>query len=369
MKFELVRNLKGNERLAKNVMNAENKMLLKEGSILNRAYINRLKENGVLYVYIDNLEEEIDNDINKSMQNVEKKANNINNIDVRIKSIKRNALDEMPGIFNSLLSKEPTAVKRSIAVMDRIVECIIDEGAVNTNLFELNKYDNYTYIHCIDTSMMAVYIAMKMRMRKQEIKKLGISSILHDIGKIKIPESILNKKENLTQDEFNEIKNHTIYGYSILRDAGIKDDLIIDGVLNHHERYDGKGYPFGLSDTQISDFGKIISICDVFTAISANRSYRSRYNPNEAYECIISGSGTKFDPKIVKHFRNCFAIYPLGCRVRLNNGIEGYVCRQNPSFPDRPVIIVKYNSETKIPIEEYEIDLLEKTNLVVKDVI
>lgn len=144
---------------------------------------------------------------------------------------------------------------------------------------------------------------------------------------------------------------------------------VIDGVFNHHERYDGSGYPRGLKGNEISQFGRIISICDVFTAVSANRSYRLRFKPNEAYELILSGSGSMFDPDFVDEFRNTFFIYPLGSCVRLSNGVEGYVVKQNKSFPDRPVIRVIYEKDKANSISPYEIDLLQHNDIIIEEVI
>lgn len=124
-----------------------------------------------------------------------------------------------------------------------------------------------------------------------------------------------------------------------------------------------------MTEDKISYWSKIVSVCDVYTAVSANRSYRPRFSPNEAYELVLSGANIMFDDKIVNAFRRTFAVYPLGCCVRLSNGTEGYVVKQNENFADKPIIRVLYDPVTKNPIQPYEIDLVEKINVVIESVV
>ncbi len=150
--------------------------------------------------------------------------------------------------------------------------------------------------------------------------------------------------------------------------TGLFSEDIIRGVAEHHERIDGKGYPYGLKDEEISTYGKIITVSDVFTAVSANRSYRMKFDPNEAYEFILAGMGTKFDSEVIKKFKENFAIYPLGCGVNLSNGVQGYVIKQNRNFPDRPIIRVVYDMHTNEPVQPYDIDLMKNKSLTIKAV-
>ena len=185
-------------------------------------------------------------------------------------------------------------------------------------------------------------------------------------------ETYINKKKvphKLTEEEFLEIKNHPIYGKEILVKNMYISDVVIDAVEQHHEKIDGSGYPYGLKGNQISKFGKVVCICDVYDAVSNDRSYRKKFSPNEAYELILGGSGSMFDEKIVMKFKETFAIYPLGSCVRLSNEVEGYVVRQNKGFPDRPVIRVLYDSETREPVQFYEIDLLEHLDIVIESIV
>jgi putative nucleotidyltransferase with HDIG domain len=351
MRFELVQNLKGEEILGKTIYNLEGKTLLKKGTRLKHGLINTLKVNGFYYVYVD--------DIN---------FDDIKN-DEKINNLKQMTIARIPDIFNGIINCDAESFNGLLKIIDDLAEYIVSEGNVNTNLYEINEYDNYTYIHCVDTSIMAMFLAFNLNLSTNQLKDIGRAAILHDIGKLKIAETIINKKGILSLKELIEIKKHPIYGYEMLVKAGLKNEYILQAVRQHHEHIDGTGYPDCIKDDKITKFAKIISICDVFTALSANRSYRSRFNPNEAYEYILSGANTLFDEAYVDKFKETFSIYPLGCCVKLSNGIEGFVISQNKNFPDRPIIRVTYDSLTKMYIPHYEIDLLSNINMTIVSVV
>jgi putative nucleotidyltransferase with HDIG domain len=351
MRFELVRNLKGVETLSRAILDSDGNVLLVPGTILTRSYINKLRRHGIFSVYV---KDSILEDIKQDQQILE---------------LKQTALKALPNIFRGLAMGSREAYYDSYHALRDLVDYIIEEGNIHTNLFEINKYDNYTYIHCVDTSIMAAFLGLSLNLDKDSLRTLGEAAILHDIGKLQISDKIIGKKGKLTSEEYEEIKKHPLYGFNMLNKAGINNEFVLFGVLQHHERIDGKGYPYGKGGQDISTYAKIISLCDVFTALSANRSYRDRFEPNEAYEYVLSNSGVMFCPNVVKKFREVFAIYPLGCCVKLSNGIEGYVIRQNKNFPDRPVIRVTYDFPSKKTISCFEIDLLEKLTLSITSVV
>lgn len=347
MRFELVRNLKGNEVLAKDLFDAYGKVLLSVGTVLNISQINRIRQNGYSYIYI--------------------KDENLDDIkyDNNVETLKQKTIRRLPNMFQSVINGNKESLKESFKTIYDLTDYIIKEADINTNLYEISKYDDYTYIHCVDTGIMSIILGRALKMNENDLKELGTSAMLHDIGKIVVPSELINKKGPLTPEEFEEVKKHTVYGYRILKSADMFSDNILEGVLEHHERVDGKGYPIGMKGDQINKFAKIISLCDVFTAISANRSYRSRFSPNEAYEFILSNVNSMFDEQIVDNFRKNFYIYPVGVRVRLSNKLEGYVIDQNTSFPDRPIIRVNNNYEgTKKNF--YDIDLLSNLTITIE---
>ncbi|ERI95648.1 HDIG domain protein [Clostridiales bacterium oral taxon 876 str. F0540] len=352
MRLEFIDRVKENEILGKNILTSDGKVLLRAGVKLNRRYMDKLKSLGVFFVYVE-----------------DDRLDDVMVEDNRLAELKQVTMKNMSRIMRNIHSCNKKEVKDSLDTVEDLVDYIIDMGDVNKSLYDIQTYDNYTFVHSLDTCIMASFLGISHGFREKDLKELAIGAILHDIGKTKISNKIITKSGPLTNDEFSEIKKHPIYGGEILRKNIRIPENAIKAVMQHHERIDGRGYPYNLVDNEISRFGKVVCVCDVYDAVSNDRVYRRKFSPNEAYELILSGSGTAFDNDVVRSFRETFAVYPLGCCVRLSNGVEGYVVRQNRNFPDRPVLRVLYESETKAPIPFYEIDLLEHTSIVIERIV
>ena len=351
MKFTFIKHVKENDVLAKTIFNDDGTILLSEGTRLSDYYINKLRENGVFCIYIKD---------DALFDIVE---------DTVFAELKETTINKLPNIFKDMVLCDEKSFKESITVVEDLVDYIIDTGSIGNNLYDVKTYDDYTYSHCVDTCIMSSFLGLSMNLGTRELKELGTAAILHDIGKIKISNDIINKNGSLTDEEFAEIKRHPLYGTEILSSSSLISNSVKSAIIQHHERIDGKGYPFGLKSDAICKYARIISVSDVYTALTTNRSYRKRFTPNEAYEYILSGADSSFDFDVVKSFIDTFAIYPLGCRVKLSNGIEGYVVKQNISLPARPIIRVIYDKDTKERIIPYEIDLISNLNVVVESVI
>lgn len=352
MRLEFIDRVSEDEVLGKNILTNDGKILLRAGVKITRRYVYKLKELGVFFVYVE--DERLEDVI------VE---------DVRLSELKQNTMRNMSKIMKNIHSCNKKHVKESLSIIEELVDYIISMGDINKSLYDIQTYDNYTFIHSLDTCIISSFLGLSAGFNEKELKDLAIGAILHDIGKLQISERIITKKGPLTEDEFNEIRKHPIYGKEMLSKNMQITDNAIKAVTQHHERIDGGGYPYNLRDNEISKYGKIVSICDVYDAVSNDRVYRKKFRPNEAYELILAGSGTAFDNGFVKIFRETFAVYPLGCCVRLSNSVEGYVIRQNRNFPDRPILRVLYDSKTRAPIQFYELNLLEYPNIIVESIV
>lgn len=352
MRLEFVDRIKESEVLGRNILTNDGKILLRSGVKLNHRYIEKLKELGVFFIYVE-----------------DDRLDDILTEDETLAELKQTTLKNMSRIMKNVYTCNSRGIKDSLNIVEDLVDYIISMGDVNTSLNDIRTYDNYTYVHSLDTCIMATFLGLSNGFNEKELKELAIGAILHDIGKVKIDNKIITKCGALTDEEFLEIRRHPIYGEEILSKNVRISDNAIKAVIQHHERIDGRGYPYKLVDKEISKFGKIVCICDVYDAVSNDRVYRKKFSPNEAYELILAGSGTAFDRSMVQNFRETFAVYPLSCCVRLSNSIEGYVIRQNSNFPDRPVIRILYDSKTKSPVPFFEIDLLEHPNLVIEAIV
>lgn len=166
----------------------------------------------------------------------------------------------------------------------------------------LNRYDKYTCEHSLGVATLSVAIGRYLDMPEKDLERLGICAIAHDFGKSMLPVQLINKPGKLTDEEYLIVKKHSRLGYEFFIDMSVEDSTILSGIVQHHEFWDGSGYPMGLKAHYISLFGRIICIADVFDALMSNRSYREALPILTALEIMDEGVGTKFDKEILNVF-------------------------------------------------------------------
>ena len=180
--------------------------------------------------------------------------------------------------------------------------------------------------------------------------------LLHDVGKMKVPDDVLNKPGRLTDEEFKIIQSHTEHGRDLLMAAGSDSARAVEAAWCHHERVDGSGYPRGLKGNEISRTAKIIAIVDAFDAMTAERCYKPSMSPTEALKIMYDSRGQHFDSDLVDQFIQTVGLYPPGTVVELIGGQAGLVIEANPNFKHLPKVIV-LRDQLKQPIEEQVVDL------------
>lgn len=175
------------------------------------------------------------------------------------------------------------------------------------------KHSNeYTAEHCLNVCVLAIAFGRHLRMEERDLHLLGLCGLLHDVGKMRIPEVILDKPGRLTEAEFAVMKGHTVAGHQLLQETTDQlHESALDVALNHHERPDGGGYPRGLVAREISEFSRIISIVDAYDAITSNRCYAPE-QPAEAQKIIFESRGAQFDEELALHFIQAIGPYPRG---------------------------------------------------------
>ena len=245
------------------------------------------------------------------------------------------------------------------AAVDSMVDSIFRNREALTSLSRLKSFDDYTFHHSVNVSVLALTLGRDLGMVKGELRRLGIGGMLHDVGKMRVPEAILNKQGRLTEEEFAIMKTHSLHGAKILMDAKGVPGECAAVALNHHERVNGAGYPRGLQGPAIGKFGLIAAIADVYDAITSDRVYQRGMSSHEALQRIYEWSKTDFHPIYVQKFIQCLGIYPTGSAVLLDTGEAGVVCRQNRSHLLRPWVRVVRSALGQPLTEAFEVDLSE----------
>lgn len=344
---------KPGDTIGESLLTQDGSIMLRQGAILTQRYIDKLTELGIGYIYI-----------------VDEMLSDIKAQDPKFLEIKTSVVKLLSKNFINLQYNDTKAKLGSMLnTVSDLVDYLLNHKDITSNhLTEIKTHDNYTYVHSLNTCVISLFFGVQMSFTRTMLEDLGAGSILHDIGKMKIPKNILNKTGRLTEEEFEIMKQHSLLGYNLVKDLKYVSDRAKKIVLQHHERVDGSGYPYGLESKKISRFAKLVALSDVYDAIVSDRVYRKGISGSEAYEFILGGAGSLFDWELVNLFKNNFSIYPLGVCVRLSNGIEGFVVRENKGFPDRPVIRVTYD-KNGLGLEPIEIDLLEKIDICIDKVL
>ncbi|SHI12747.1 HD-GYP domain, c-di-GMP phosphodiesterase class II (or its inactivated variant) [Sporobacter termitidis DSM 10068] len=256
--------------------------------------------------------------------------------------------------------------KAKIVGIMQQVDGIVDELLANrymmVNMIDLKCYDNYTYLHSVNVAVLSIVTGIAMGLDRDTLSRLGLSAILHDIGKVFINKKIINKPGILTPEEFEEVKKHSQLGYDYARNKFRLQSVIYTGIIDHHEKYDGSGYPNGKCGGEISLFGKIIAVADVYDALTSERPYRKAQSPSEAMEYVLGGVESIFDPRVSTIFIRKVAPYPIGTTVRLSNGYTAIVLENFEEVCMRPrVRVIKAGGEDVMP---FELNLMTDYNLL-----
>ncbi len=232
-------------------------------------------------------------------------------------------------------------------VVDAIMDSIVESPAAALALSDLAAADQYTHRHSVNVAALGLVLGREMMVKSGwtdwrgeqrfdnldgELAKLGMGLLLHDIGKMSIPSEILNKPAALDEEEWALIRTHPDAGAELLSAESISP-VVRNVVRQHHERWDGSGYPAGLVGRQISEFARITAVADVYDAMTSNRPYKTAMKPCEAVQVIGDGNGTAFDPDVVTAFRRIVFPYPVGTDVTLPDGRAGVVARSTPPSP------------------------------------
>jgi HD-GYP domain-containing protein (c-di-GMP phosphodiesterase class II) len=255
-------------------------------------------------------------------------------------------------------------IKDVSPLVDEIYESVSRNSSALLCLTQIKNKDNYTYMHSV--AVCALMISLGKQINYQgDFHQLGLAGLLHDVGKMAIPEDVLNKEGKLSEDEFNIVKNHPRGGFELLKESD-EDicDIALDVCLHHHERIDGKGYPDGLIAEEISLEAKMGAICDVYDAITSDRCYKKGWDPAESLKKMASWKKGHFDDSLFRAFVKTVGIYPSGTLLKLRSSRLAVVTEQSDKSLLAPKIKIFYSSTSKSIIPLKIVDLNSSSEMI-----
>lgn len=274
-----------------------------------------------------------------------------------------NAVSYTRGVINKIKSGEKVSIKKAKRVVESMVDLILEEEQLLLGMTAIKDYDEYTYHHSVNVSILSVALGQRIGLSKKALTELGLVALFHDIGKIEIPSEILNKPTSFTDDEWNIMKKHPFWGVrAILRLRGFDTTSIRAAIVafEHHMYHDFSGYPRTRKPFELDFYSKIISLADQYDGMTSSRIYsRIPMPPDRALSLMMERAGTQLDPILFKFFINMVGVFPVGTLVMLDTKELGLVYQSEAMFLDRPKVLVIINSKGE-RVDGYLVDLTEK---------
>ena len=316
-------NLEPGMKLANDIEYDYGGILLPAGTILDQKKITRIRKLNYKFVFVYNEDEET------IEENLEKTKN--------IENRYREDMDQMETMFKRI-RKEEKIEYNDVKEMTKEVTTLGDDQEMIDLLTKVRDTDEYTYSHLLNVGILAYMFGNWLNLSKDRCMKLTNAGLMHDLGKAKVPNEILNKPDKLTEEEYEKMKKHTIYGFEMARKVENISDETARGILTHHERYNGTGYPLRMKGKKIPLFGRILAIVDTFDAMTANRIYQPGCSPFDAIKLFREETFGEFDYDLLKIFLEKMPNYFINEKVILNDGKEAEVIFINPRHQDTPII-------------------------------
>ena len=326
-------------------------------------YIDLLKNYGVRYVFIESEEKQPEQTQAASAYKLKAPLQTLTDIkkdDIDflkyLKSIHLEYKNVLKNIFLHVKAGKSLQTLETKKMVKTYVDNYFRKPDLVINIVRLKDYDEYTFMHSLNVCVLSIALGSRIGFDADNLNVLGLGGLLHDIGKMKLDEKLINKRGIYTPEEYDIVKKHPIYSYEILKDNPEIPMGTLMAVLQHHENLDGSGYPLGLVDKKISKYAKIISIVNAYDTLTNDTPYSSAVIPPKALNEILNNAGTQFDKLYVRFFIEILGIYPVGTAVFLDTGEIAIVFQINRKEMIRPKVLI-ITDEKKKPIKPYPFDL------------
>ena len=355
MKSIYLNDLTPGMHLAKPIYSLNGDLLLENGVEINERIITSIRNTGISAVYI----------YDETLIDIHTKLETINIMYKHFEECMD--VESFPKRKGVIPDKSFEDIKE---VMNKIFDIIKNNDGVLVSINKIMGKDFYTYEHSLNVSVLSVLVGLEMGYDEQIVIDIGIGALLHDIGKILITDSILNKPGKLTKDEYEIIKKHPVFGYDFIKDNDELSELTKEIVLYHHERIDGSGYPSGvkLNTMKNGKYINIVAFLDVFDAMTNDRIYKEKMPIYMALEFVSSQVPCTLDIRVFEVLKLRIAPFPPGTYVELTTGEKGIVIKNNFIEPTRPIIKVLYDENSKKVEKNQIIDMMKVLTTFIKDI-
>lgn len=366
MKRIKIEDLKIGMKFTKSLFDPHMNIVLPAGKVLDKYTLNQLKSKRIEYVetageviMVD--ESPVSSFLPPQQEKPEKKTIIVNKETAKYIDFYKECVSAISKIYKKIGNGESVETEEVQSLASKIVNTLSTEPNPNNfiNLVNLASKGEYLANHVINVTILAVLLGKKLGYSTVKLFNLALASLVYDIGMVKVPTIIIEKEGALSPEEFNIIKTHPIYSYQIIsKELGLPVEIARVG-LEHHERFDGSGYPRKLIGHEISELSRIIAIVDTYEALIKDRSYREGKDNYEAMRMVLGEGSKKMDTEILKFFLSMMSIYPVGSYVELSNGCIAQVISSDPVSPFFPTVKI-VRDEFKEPVTNSEVIRLSK---------
>ncbi|MCL1915971.1 MAG: HD-GYP domain-containing protein [Desulfovibrionaceae bacterium] len=272
------------------------------------------------------------------------------------KGVYMEALDLSRGMMDHIRRGDKVDLHKGKVLVESLLQSITRNPDAMLALAKLRDADEYTYSHSINVSVLGLAFAKHLNFSRQLQFEVGLSGFFHDLGKALVPEEVLNAPRQLTEAEFAILRKHPRLGYEYVKKTPGFTNEVLMGIYDHHERFDGKGYPRSLPGDQISHAGRVLAVVDVYDALSSRRPYKQAMLPYKVLGTMYQMRSEDFFPGLMENFIRMLGVYPTGSVVEVSGGDIGVVTASNPHQPTKPKVLLLLDKDRKRLADIQEID-------------
>ena len=284
----------------------------------------------------------------------------------RARAIVTQAKDVVTGAFDDIRSGRRITTADLEPVVEAIAASVSRSAIALPTVTRLKQVHEYTYLHSVAVCALMIGLARELRLDDALTFQIGLSGLLHDIGKACVPTALLDKPGPLDLDEYKVVQQHTTRGRDLLEQCGILDEMVLDVCLHHHERVDGRGYPIGLARPDLSIFARMAAVCDVYDAVTSKRAYKESWSPGAAFDWMMRTEG-QFDPQVLRAFRRIVGTFPVGSLVMLQSQRLGIILRGDTGNAHESDVGLLLCGHTQRPLERQRLSTADDPVLTIED--